>query len=249
VKSNQQPVIVIKKAAHGKHAHHGGAWKVAYADFVTAMMAFFLVMWLVNASPKTKLGVASYFREPGVFETTSGGGGLMDGGPAGALPGGHPADVQAARDTLERAAERLREALAGVPDFAELKDRVEITITAEGLRIELLDNNDESFFAVGSSELSPSTVDLIRLIGVQLQGMKNPIAIEGHTDSRPYGSGPYDNWELSSDRASAARRILEAADLDPARIEAQHAYADARLRFPDDPLDARNRRIAIVVRQ
>jgi chemotaxis protein MotB len=246
--SKQPPVIIVRKVAHGKHGHHGGAWKVAYADFVTAMMAFFLVMWLVNTSPQVRSSVASYFREPGVFQTTSGGG-AMPGAPAGAVPGSVPTPgIAAAREVLEQAAERNRQELESLPEFKELKDRIEIQVTAEGLRIELLDTGEESFFGIGSAEVRPETVGTLKIITKQLLNLPNPVAIEGHTDSRPYTVGSYSNWELSSSRANAARRIMEEAGLPPKRLEALHGFGDARLRYPDKPLDARNRRVAIVVR-
>jgi hypothetical protein len=169
--SKGQPVIIVKKKVHGHHAHHGGAWKVAYADFVTAMMAFFLVMWLVGQSPNVKAAVAGYFRDPGVFDTTRGGG-VLPGGTEGLKETGvtpAPLDsVNAAREVLERAAENLRQALAKVPAFKALEDRIQITVTAEGLRIELLENAKSSFFAVGSSQLLPETVELLGLIATEL---------------------------------------------------------------------------------
>jgi len=248
VNVKQPPIIIVKKVAHAKHAHHGGAWKVAYADFVTAMMAFFMVMWLINTSPQVKTSVASYFREPGVFETTSGGG-AMPGANTGAHAGRAPAPgIAAARETLENAAEQIREALESLPAFEAIKDRVEIQVSAEGLRIELLDAGDQSFFGVGSAEVRPETVGTLRVITEQLLKLPNPIAIEGHTDSRPYTAGAYSNWELSSSRANAARRIMEESGLSPKRLEALHGFGDARLRYPDAPLDARNRRVAVVVR-
>jgi chemotaxis protein MotB len=245
--AKQPPIIIVKKIAHGKHGHHGGAWKVAYADFVTAMMAFFMVMWLINTSPQVKTSVASYFREPGVFETTSGGG-AMPGASAGATPGNAPnPGIAASRLTLEEAAERIREALESLPAFETIKDRIEIQVTTDGLRIELLDAGTQSFFGVGSAEVHPETVTTLRVITDKLKVLPNTIAIEGHTDSRPYAGG-YSNWELSSSRANAARRIMEDAGLSNTRLEALHGFGDARLRYPDAPLDARNRRVAIVVR-
>jgi chemotaxis protein MotB len=244
----QPPIIIIKKVAHGRHGHHGGAWKVAYADFVTAMMAFFMVMWLINTSPQVKTSVASYFREPGVFETTSGGG-AMPGASAGATAGSAPApSIAAARQALEEAAQRIREALESMPSFEQIKDRIDIQVTAEGLRIELLDAGDQSFFGIGSAEVRPETVGTLHVITGQLRALPNKVAIEGHTDSRPYVAGGYSNWELSSSRANAARRIMEEAGLPSQRLEALHGFGDSRLRYPDAPLDARNRRVAIVVR-
>ncbi len=249
--SKNAPVIIIKKGGHGKHAHHGGAWKVAYADFVTAMMAFFLVMWLVNASPDVKSAVGSYFRDPGAFQT-AGSSGILPGEPGG-LTGGEapqPSDVEVAQAMLERAATQLRDALQSVPSFKELADQVEIQVTPEGLRIELLESPDDSFFEVGRAELRSDTVALLHVIAEELAKLPNHVAIEGHTDSRPYTvtAGAYGNWELSADRANAARRVIEEG-LPAHRIEAVRGFADTRLRYPEVPLDPRNRRISVVVRR
>jgi chemotaxis protein MotB len=250
--SKGQPVIIVKKRGHGNHGHHGGAWKVAYADFVTAMMAFFLVMWLVGQSPQVKAAVAGYFRDPGVFDTTRGGGVLPGGAEGlketGVTPVNVPDSVQQAREVLERAAENLRQALQKVPALKALEDRIEITVTAEGLRIELLENARNSFFAVGSAQLLPETVELLGVIAKELSTLGNAIALEGHTDSRAYTSpNGYTNWELSTDRANAARRAMETRGLRARQIDAVRGFADTRPRYPDDPLDPRNRRISIVV--
>ncbi len=248
----QQPVIIIKKKGHGKHGHHGGAWKVAYADFVTAMMAFFLVMWIVAQSEEVKAGVAGYFRDPGAF--TEGGRGVLPGSENGTTGGGQPmgmTDLEAAKSLLEQAAEEIRRALAAVPEFEHLKDQVEITLTDEGLRIELREAPDDGFFDSGSATVKPSTVAMLRVIATQLGELPNKVAVEGHTDSLPYSaeSGVYTNWELSADRANAARRILEGSGTKQGQIEAVRGFADTRLRKPDQPLDAGNRRISIVVRR
>jgi chemotaxis protein MotB len=248
----QQPVIIIKKKGHGKHGHHGGAWKVAYADFVTAMMAFFLVMWIVAQSEEVKAGVAGYFRDPGAF--TEGGRGVLPGSENGTTGGGQPmgmTDLEAAKSLLEQAAEEIRRALAALPEFEHLKDQVEITLTDEGLRIELREAPDDGFFDSGSATVKPSTVAMLRVIATQLGELPNKVAVEGHTDSLPYSaeSGVYTNWELSADRANAARRILESSGTKQGQIEAVRGFADTRLRKPDQPLDAGNRRISIVVRR
>jgi chemotaxis protein MotB len=250
--SKGQPVIIVKKKGHGGHGHHGGAWKVAYADFVTAMMAFFLVMWLVGQSPQVKAAVAGYFRDPGVFETTRGGGVLPGGAEglkeSGVTPLNVPDNVQKARELLERAADNLRQALQKVPALKALEDRIEITVTAEGLRIELLENDKNSFFAVGSAQLLPETVELLGVIAKELSTLGNSIALEGHTDSRAYNSSNgYTNWELSTDRANAARRTMESRGLRARQIDAVRGFADTRPRYPNDALDPRNRRISIVV--
>ncbi len=248
--SKGQPVIIVKKKGHGGHGHHGGAWKVAYADFVTAMMAFFLVMWLVGQSPQVKAAVGGYFRDPGVFETTKGGG-VLPGSTVGLKDSGvtpPPDSVKQAQEVLERAAEHLREALQKVPALKALEDRIEITVTPEGLRIELLENEKNSFFAVGSAQLLPETVELLGVIAKELSPLGNKVAIEGHTDSRPYGSrNGYTNWDLSTDRANSARRAMESHGLREGQVDAIRGFADTRLRYPDDSLDPRNRRISIVV--
>jgi chemotaxis protein MotB len=246
------PVIIIKKKIHGHHGHHGGAWKVAYADFVTAMMAFFLVMWIVGQSNPMKAGVAGYFRDPGVFERGKGDAtGILPGAPQGVTSAAvsNPEEPGAVvRAVLERAAQRLRQALEELPEFANLKDRVEIQVTGEGLRIELVDTSNESFFEVGRSELRAETEEILGVIAQEVSQLPNKIAVEGHTDSRAYtGRDQYSNWELSTDRANAARRAMERQGLDPAKIDGVRGYADKKLHFVDDPLDARNRRVSIIV--
>jgi chemotaxis protein MotB len=241
------PVIIIKKKKHGKHGHHGGAWKVAYADFVTAMMAFFLVMWIVAQSAATRAAVAAYFRDPGVFDKTKQVG-LLTGDASGIAAADTPVDVQHARAVLEQAAADVKQALEKMPEFQQLRDNVEITLTAEGLRIELLESENDGFFLVGSSALKPSSVRLLEVIARELGKLPNKVAIEGHTDSRPYQSHDvFSNWELSSDRANAARREMQTHGLTPGQIDAVRGYADTRPRTPRSPLDARNRRISILV--
>lgn len=246
-----QPVVIVKKRKHRRHAHHGGAWKVAYADFVTAMMAFFLVMWLVAQSPSTRAAVAAYFRDPGVFDY-SGAQALLDGaantvGPDGA--GAAPAEILQAHATLAAAAEDLRNAIQSMPEFKALQDRIQIELTPEGLRIEMLDSATDGFFQVGSSALKPESTRLLALIAEKLGRLPNLVAVEGHTDSRPYlTSGVFSNWELSTDRANAARREMQQNGLRAAQVEAVRGLADTKLRFPQDSLDARNRRISILVR-
>ncbi|HEY6509629.1 MAG TPA: flagellar motor protein MotB [Vicinamibacterales bacterium] len=247
-----QPVIIIKKRAPAHHAHHGGAWKVAYADFVTALMAFFLVMWIVGQSNPMKAGVAGYFRDPGVFDRGKGDStGLLPGAPQGIQPPSPaPTDetVVAARAVLERAADRLRQAFEQLPEFANIRDRIEIQVTSEGLRIELVDDLNESFFQVGRAELRPETIEALRVIADELAKLPNPIAVEGHTDSRAFAGGGYGNWELSSERANAARRAMETGGLEPGQIVEVRGFADRMLHFKEDPLDPRNRRVSIVVR-
>ncbi|HEX5108983.1 MAG TPA: flagellar motor protein MotB [Vicinamibacterales bacterium] len=253
---SNQSVVVVKKSTHARHAHHGGAWKVAYADFVTAMMAFFLVMWIVGQSKQTKEAIAGYFRDPVAFENKTGAGsGVLPGADSGLQGGGRPVpapptDIKSATATLERAAEHLREALSKTPEFAALKDRIEIQVTDEGLRIELLEAPNDGFFASGSAELKRDMIVILTIIAQELKKMENKVAVEGHTDRRPYSPGQqYTNWELSSDRANAARRALQEAGVREEQLDAVRGFASTRLRLPDNPLASENRRISIVVRR
>jgi chemotaxis protein MotB len=247
-----QPIIVKKKkAAH--HGHHGGAWKVAYADFVTAMMAFFLVMWLVGQSKEVKSAVAGYFRNPGIFDQEksdgpiAGGSLKVDPEAAPAPPESAPALLAAERAALEETASRIRQRL-DTPDLRALGRQIEITITRDGLRIELLDAEQQTFFASGSAALAAGTERVLAVIARELGSLKNSIVIEGHTDSRPYATTDlYSNWELSADRANAARRVMERSGLQAGQVRGVRGYADRQLRVADVPLDPRNRRVSVIV--
>jgi chemotaxis protein MotB len=244
-----QPVIIIKKKSGHHQGHHGGAWKVAYADFVTAMMAFFLVMWIVGQDKPTKAAIAGYFRDPGAFQQT--GRGVLPGSEHG-LTGG-PASSGAQnidlKGALQKAAEHLRQTIEARPSFASLKDRIEITVSDEGLRIELREAPNDGFFASGSAVMKPGTVELLNVIAAELKQLGHKVAIEGHTDNVPYASTDgYTNWELSTDRANAARRVIQRAGMQQQQIEEVRGYADTHPRFPKRPDDAGNRRISIVVR-
>jgi chemotaxis protein MotB len=227
---------------------------VAYADFVTALMAFFLVMWIVGQSNQTREAIAGYFRDPVAFEDRTGAGsGVLPGADSGLQGGGRPvpappSDIKSATDTLERAAEHLREVLSQIPELRALAGRIEIQLTEEGLRIELLEAPDDGFFDTGSAALKPDAAFVLAVIGRELAGLPNAVAVEGHTDRRRYSPGQqYTNWELSSDRAHAARRVLQDVGLPEERLDAVRGYAATRLRVPGDPLAAQNRRISVVV--
>jgi chemotaxis protein MotB len=238
------PIVIIKKKVHGHGGHHGGAWKVAYADFVTAMMAFFLVMWIVGQSAQTKDGIAQYFRDPGVFETSRGNG-LLPG------TGDTPKEVppSGGNGPMTGAAEQIRRALEAMPSFKNVSDRIQISVTPEGLLIDIGDRDGDSFFASGSADLQPVLVDILLVIGQELATFGNPVVVDGHTDNRHYrAQGGYDNWTLSADRANQARRILTHAGMKPAQFDAVRAYADTRPVPGSKAEDPRNRRIAILVK-
>jgi chemotaxis protein MotB len=245
---HQRPVIVHKK--HRRHdGHHGGAWKVAYADFVTAMMAFFMVLWLVGQSNEVKNSVAGYFRDPVSFSSGGGAPGILDGGEKIAAPDGLTAANEAdALELLRRKGREILETLRGMPELAALAGQIEIELTEEGLRIQLLESQKAGFFGVGSAALSPDGRQVVATIGRLLAPTAYRVVLEGHTDSRPYaGTAGYTNWELSADRANAARRVLEESGVGAGRIDAIRGYADKRLRLRDLPQDPRNRRISIIV--
>jgi chemotaxis protein MotB len=246
-------VVIVKRSDSKRHAaHHGGAWKVAYADFVTAMMAFFLVMWIVGQSQEMRASVASYFRDPVAVQQSGGGSGVLPGarrGATGEMQEAAPT-VERANRVLEQAAQHLRDKLSAIPEFDKIKDRIEIKVTPEGLQIEMLDSAKEGFFDSGSATLKPETVVLLTAIAPELAGLGHPVVIDGHTDTAPYAAtNGYTNWELSADRANAARRVLQVGGIKPNQLEAVRGYADTKLRLPDKPLDAQNRRISILVRR
>ncbi len=255
----QQPIIIIKKKG-GHGGHHGGAWKVAYADFVTAMMAFFLVMWIVAQSQPIKEAVSGYFNDPAGYGKKAGGAMLK--GSQSMLKGGQsilkngpppPRTPEQAKEILKQASEHIKEALNGLAGFAAMKNLVEIELTPEGLKIQLMEamksKEDSSyFFASGSATLSAWGEEILTLIAKELGKLDNKVVIEGHTDSRQFVSKTkYTNWELSADRANSARRLMEENGLRHGQIWEIRGYADKQPRLKDHPEDARNRRIAIIV--
>jgi chemotaxis protein MotB len=250
-------VIIIRKPRRQAHAAaHGGAWKVAYADFVTAMMAFFLVMWLVAQSQGVRQAVAGYFKEPGIFDYQKsngpipGGNFQLDPKPVPRLKDSPEGSVVTAKDheSLAKTAGRLKDLLGQMPEMKKLQRQIEIQMTTDGLRIELLEAGDATFFDTGSAALKTDTVTILATIARELGRLQNNVVLEGHTDSRPYStSDGYTNWELSADRANAARRIMERNGLHPHQVKGVRGYADTWLRVGDKPLDPRNRRVSIIV--
>ncbi|HXT71019.1 MAG TPA: flagellar motor protein MotB [Vicinamibacterales bacterium] len=247
-------VVVRNRRRRHRHAHHGGAWKVAYADFVTAMMAFFMVMWLVGQNAAVKKAIADYFRDPGAFEHAMSDGVLpgsvegLTGGPAAGAPVlGGPGTADD-RKSLTEAADRIRRQLVTLSGVSALKDQIEFVMTPEGLRIELVDRSGSSFFDSGSAVLRGESIAILTVIATELDTLRNDIVIEGHTDSRQYvAMAAYNNWDLSSDRANAARRVILANGLQHGQLKAVRGFADTQLRFPDEPLDPRNRRVSIII--
>jgi chemotaxis protein MotB len=230
------PIIIIKKK--GAHAaHHGGAWKVAYADFVTAMMALFIVLWLLSSSEQVKKAVGGYFNDP------SG-----KGKQVGTTMAGYGETLSLSKEDMEKLKEKLEQAMKELPKFKELKDQVQITVTGEGLRVELLESDKGTFFESGSAHPSEIGKEILVRLAKEMGQMPNSIVIEGHTDSKPFNNdGTYTNWELSADRANSARRFMEDSGLHKDQIKQIRGFADQQLRKPKDPDNASNRRISVIV--
>lgn len=230
-------IIVVRKVVGGHDDEHGGAWKVAYADFVTAMMALFIVLWLLSASEKVQKAVGGYFQDP-----------TGKGRQTGTTTAGVGETLTLNQSELEKLKERIEEAMRQIPAFRDMENQIRVTITAEGLRIDLLETKRGLFFDTGDPRPTTAGRNLLEMLGRQLLPLPNKVAIEGHTDSTPYGRADYSNWELSSDRANAARRILAEAGLEESRISQVRGFADQRLLFKNDPKNPSNRRISIIVR-
>jgi chemotaxis protein MotB len=269
-----QPII-IKRVKKGGHAAHGGAWKIAYADFVTAMMAFFLLMWLLGSTSEgDKKGIADYFGSP--LKVAMGGGSgsgdsssvVKGGGTDLTRQGGQvkQGDVEAQRKTiqlkalkaeqrraeaarLESLKKKVEEVLAANPKLAALQSQIRLEMTRDGLRIQIVDELSRPMFDSGSAVVKPYMRELLREIGTVLAEVPNRLTLEGHTDAQPFGAGErgYSNWELSSDRANASRRELGAGGLPDERVLLVQGLASSMLFEPADPMSAVNRRISIIV--
>lgn len=286
--AGDQPIVIKKVKKGGGHGHHGGAWKVAYADFVTAMMAFFLLMWLINTTtPEQRRGIADYFAPASVSPSTSGNGGVLGGtalGEDGAQGRGSSSVIQrlapdARRDNntqenespdasdgpqastdamasamarreqaeFEAAEQSLRQAMQDMPEIAELSRHIQIDMTPEGLRIQLVDQDGRAMFRPGSAEPNERAVVLLRAVAEIAQQLPNRLSISGHTDSGPSPAADYTNWDLSADRANAARRILQSSGLADDRIAEVQGRAGTEPLYPDDPFLPGNRRLSIVL--
>jgi chemotaxis protein MotB len=234
--AEKRPIIVIKKKG-GHGGHHGGAWKVAYADFVTAMMALFIVLWLLNSTPQVKKAVAGYFQDPksSMKET-------------GIEKNGDDQNIPIDRKNVENLKEQIEKAIHNQKDLEKLAKQIEITITPEGLRIELIEGKNGTFFQSGSATLSTNGRELLAMLAGQLKSLPNHLLIEGHTDAQAYSrDSTYTNWELSADRANSARRLLQQDGVRQDQVSQVRGYADQMLHVKNDPYDPSNRRISLIV--
>ncbi len=270
-----QPII-IKRVKKGGHAAHGGAWKIAYADFVTAMMAFFLLMWLLGSTAEgDKKGIADYFNSP--LKVSLLGGGSGSGDSSSVLKGGgtdlsrtdgqvKKGDIEVKNKSfqmkalkadqrraeisrLESLKKKIEDVLAASPKLAALKSQIRLDMTRDGLRIQIVDEQNRPMFDSGSAIVKPYMRELLREIGTVLAEVPNRLTLEGHTDAQPFGAGErgYSNWELSSDRANASRRELGAGGLPEERVLLVQGLASSVLFDPADPKNPVNRRISIIV--
>jgi len=242
--------IIKKKKVH--HGSHGGAWKVAYADFVTAMMSLFIVLWIIGQSKQIKQYVAEYFKDPGAFsERTKSAvlpGGMVPIQNNSPLKNGIPVDdLPADIKVLTHEGKKLQEIIDSTSEFKKFANQIKITVTKEGLRIELIENSEGLFFDVGSAKLKPETVVLLKMVANELSALPNNIILEGYTDARPYVRNDYTNWELSTDRANSARKALADGGLNKNQILEVRGYGDRRLSDPSNPYDFSNRRVSILV--
>jgi chemotaxis protein MotB len=232
-----RPIIVIKKKVAGGGGH-GGAWKVAYADFMTAMMSLFIVLWLLNTTPQIKKAVAGYFNDP-----------LSGGKETGTKALGMGESVSIDQKNVANLKEQIEKAMLKQTDLNKLSKQVEISVTGEGLKIDLIEEAGGTFFETGSPKLSDNGVKLLDVISGQLKDLPNHLLIEGYTDAQPYSSdNGYTNWELSSDRANSARRVLQQGGVLEDHISQVRGYADQSLRVPSNPLDPSNRRVSLIVK-
>lgn len=280
-KKDEVAPIIVKKIKKNAAGHHGGAWKVAYADFVTAMMAFFLLLWLLNVTTKEqKAGLADYFDPvPKVSKTTESGAGGILGGLNISKDGAMVTDTkpvieqQTAADpalrekqdpltdekfreenrrreeeNFKKAEAEIQKAMSESPDLKELQKNLMVDMTPEGLRIQIVDQEGEPMFPSGSAQMYPKTEKLMTKLAETISKVPNEISVRGHTDSVPYTKGrTYGNWELSAERANASRRVLIANGFPDKRINNVLGKADRDHLVANNPNDAKNRRISIIL--
>jgi chemotaxis protein MotB len=214
---------------------------VAYADFVTALMALFIVLWMMHSSVEVKQAISGYFRDPRGYSRTLGGG-----------PANSGESLALAKDGIGQLQREIEAALHRVPEFQRLSGNIQLSVTGEGLRIDLIETEQGTFFVSGSPAPTIAAEHLLAALAEELARMRNEVVIEGHTDARPFrnaaSSAGYSNWELSADRANAARRMLHAHGLPPHQVVEVRGFADQKLIRPENPADPRNRRVSIVIR-
>jgi chemotaxis protein MotB len=238
--TEEQPIIIIKKKG-GHGGHHGGAWKVAYADFVTAMMSLFIVLWLMNSTPKTtQEEIAGYFNDPKGTASKKG----SEGKP---IPK-ESKETKEKKDDMTALKSDLTKAIDKMTILNKVKKQIEMTVTEEGLRIELVEDEKGTFFESGSALPTPMLADILKVLASQLSSLPNKLSIEGYTDAQPYANGKsYGNWELSADRANTARRVMQENGIHEDQVSQVRGFADQKLHVPDRPFDAANRRVSLLV--
>jgi chemotaxis protein MotB len=235
--ADEQPIIVIKKKG-GHGGHHGGAWKVAYADFVTAMMALFIVLWLMNSSKPVEEAVGGYFRDPNGVAAKKGT----------ALGGSGPNAPVPKKEDLAKLKDGLMKTLEKMPGFDKVKNQIRMTVTPEGLRIEFMEDKKGTFFENGKPQPTLIMQNLLKTLSVEIGKLPNTVSIEGHTDATPYSdSTTYGNWELSADRANSSRRLMQTSGVRANQVAQVRGYADQNLLKPEQPNDASNRRVTLII--
>ena len=247
---SEQPIFPSKKKPKKHHGDHGGAWKVAYADFVTAMMALFIVLWILGQSEEVKKAVASYFQDPSGFKIQSG---LNSGGTKGVIKldiDTKIAQREKEKKQFEEMKGKIMTELKQNPAFSDLLNQIEFTMVDEGLKIEMLESSNKVFFEIGSAKLNNEALGILEQIGNDLKNLPNKVVVEGHTDSRKYTGEikNYDNFDLSAERANAAKRALELGGVTESQVDEIRGYADKRLRNKEDPFNIVNRRISIILK-
>jgi len=229
-----------------KHAAHSGAWKVAYADFVTAMMALFIVLWVLGQDDKVKQAVQSYFRDPVAYYKS--GGAVIAVETDTITSTSSVALKEAINREMEEEVERMRDLLSESSALNQILDQIVFQVTDEGIRMEFRDASKFSFFNVGSAQVSPELKEIFRILTPEITNTDRGVVIEGHTDRRPYGTESYTNWELSADRANSVRRVMLSDGLQVDKINEVRAYADTRPLNNQDPFDLQNRRVSILLK-
>ena len=268
--------IIVKKIKKGGGGHHGGAWKIAYADFVTAMMAFFLLMWLLGSTSKAqKEGISEYFKTPlkqvlmgpsmGASDTIIKGGGGMDftkksgqvkkvDGPDGKKKAVDAEEAKKALEQVEKVKleelkKKIEKAIDDSPTLSKFKNQLLLDITSDGLRVQIVDEQNRAMFNSSKADMQPYAKQILQELGKTLNDVPNKISLSGHTDATPYPNGEksYSNWELSSDRANASRRELVAGGMDETKLLRVVGLSSASLFNKENPFDATNRRISIII--